>query len=161
MAFDLFLNCFRNGKEAFANADAARLVLLSPGIVRDSDEHGHFLTFEDGSTVALFAAHGLVDAGDFTGGLFSLHDFSPFVLDFIYRFAIAADCVMFPAMKENVAILPKPELADHLPVEILSEWPSASVSSGAELGSILSGGYEAWRSYRDRIISQCTNDGAS
>jgi hypothetical protein len=55
---------------------------------------------------------------------------------------------MFPAMEGNPAIVSSPGLVS----EFAGRFTEVVCGSPEELGAILSGGYEAWERYRDRIV---------
>jgi len=96
MSFDVFLISFRDGKNAPANAEAARAVLLSSDLERESDKDCHFLKFPDRSGVELYSDV-LGPDNKFDGGMFALRSrgFSREVMNFIHKFAAAAGCAIF------------------------------------------------------------------
>ena len=75
------------------------------------------------------------------------------------KFAKAAECAIFPTMEGRYVILPSPELAQHLPDDL--NFTQVVVADGAELGAVLSGGYDSWRAYRDRVIARLNSDESS
>ncbi|SRR5713101_6899949 len=156
MSFDVFLLSFRDGKNAPANAKAARDVLLSSTVVRESDKDYHYLKFPDGSGVELYSKI-LSENSIFQGGMFALRGFSRLIMNFIYQFAQAAGCVVIAAMEGSYVILPSPELAQHLPGAISSKFTQVVVHDGAELEAILSGGYDAWLEYADQLPGRKRN----
>src|SRR5437899_758126 len=139
MSFDVFLISFRDGKNAPANAEAARAVLLSSDLERESDKDCHFLKFPDRSGVELYSDV-LGPDNKFDGGMFAFRSrgFSREVMNFIHKFAAAAGCAIFPAMEGRYVILPSPDLAPHLDPDIQSEFKQVVVRDGAELEAILS-----------------------
>ncbi len=59
----------------------------------------------------------------------------------------SADWVLLPAMQGNPAIVSSPGLA----FGFANNSPEVVCGSPEELGAILSGGFEAWEKYRDRV----------
>jgi hypothetical protein len=151
MSFDVFLISFRDGKNAPGNAEAARAVLLSSDLVRETDKNYHILKFSDGSQVEFYSNDRL------DGGMFALRGFSRQIMNFIYKFAEAAGCAILPAMEGAYVVLPSPELAQHLHPDIKSRFKQVLVRDGAELETILSGGYEAWLEYADQLPGRKTD----
>jgi hypothetical protein len=150
MSFDVFLMSFRDGKNAPANAEAARAVLLSGEVIKESDKHYHYLKFLDGSGVEFYSNVLDLDS-EFKGGMFALRVFSRQIMNFIHQFAQAAGCVIVAAMEEAYVMLPSPELAQHLHPDIKSKFKQIVVHNGAELEAILSGGYEAWLKFVNQL----------
>lgn len=73
---------------------------------------------------------------------------SPDCLRFLFDLLKAAEWVMLPAMEGNPAIVSSPGLAS----EFTDKFPEVVCRSPEELGAVLSGGYEAWERYRDRVV---------
>jgi hypothetical protein len=59
----------------------------------------------------------------------------------------AAEWVMLPAMEGNPAIVSSQGLAS----EFADGSPEVICNSPEELGTVLSGGFQAWKGYRDRV----------
>ena len=57
---------------------------------------------------------------------------------------------MLPAMEGNPAIVTSPGLAS----ELADEFPEVVCGSPEDLGAILSGGYDAWRRYRNQVVGE-------
>jgi hypothetical protein len=97
---------------------------------------------------------GGLDGGDkpFDGAMFALRGFSDAIGEFIFDFSRAAGCVIFPAMDPPCVLLPREDLAAHLPPDLSDSFQHIPVASGAELLAALQGGYDAWRDYRDHVV---------
>ena len=55
-------------------------------------------------------------------------------------------------MEPACVLLPREDLAAHLPTDLGDDFPRIPVASGAELLAALNGGYDAWRAYRDHVL---------
>lgn len=152
MSFDLFLVTFRNGAKATADAAAARAVLDRTHYDRRPDFNAYGIHFDDGSDVELMA-RGL-HAGDepFDGGMFILHGICESIASFIFDFSRAAGSVIFPTMDPPCVLLPRDDLAAHLPTDLGERFQRIPIASGPELLAALNGGYDAWRAYRDHVL---------
>jgi hypothetical protein len=158
MSFDLFLTAFRNGDVALADVAAARAVLERFQHSHDPEFGYYRVKFIDGSDVELFATG--LDGGDepFDGGMFALRGQSEAIASFIFEFSRAAGCVIFPTMEPASVLLPREDLAAHLPPVVNADFRSIPVANGAELLAALDGGYDAWRAYRDQVSSRSSGD---
>ena len=78
----------------------------------------------------------------------ALRGLTPDLLRFLYDLLGAADWVLLPAMEGNPAIVSSPGLSSGF----ADRFPEVVCGSPEELGTILSGGFDAWRAYRDRIV---------
>ena len=152
MSFDLFLVTFRNGGKATADAAAARAVLERSRYNRRPEFDAYDVNFEDGSQIELYA-EGL-EGGEkpFDGGMFALRGLSDAIGSFIFEFSRAAGCVIFPAMEPACVLLPREDLAAHLPADLGGDFQRIPVTSADELLAALDGGYDGWRAYRDRVL---------
>jgi len=74
--------------------------------------------------------------------------------DFIFDFSRAAGCVIFPAMQPACVLIPREDLVTHMPANAIEGREQIFVASGGEVLAALSGGYAAWRVYRDRVVRQ-------
>src|SRR4051812_31167185 len=121
MSFDLFLIAFRDGGKAPADAAAARAVLERTRYDHHSEFNGYGINFEDGSSVELYA--GGLHGGDkpFNGGMFALRGSSDAIGAFIFEFARAVGCVIFPAMEPACVLVPREDLAAHLPTDLAGD----------------------------------------
>jgi hypothetical protein len=154
MSFDLFVANFRDGQNSAADAAAARAVLERQQCDHQPQSDSYYINFDDGSQVALHASG--LDGGDkpFDGGMFVLHDFCEAVITFIFEFSRAAGCVIFPPIESNSVLIPCDDLAAHLPDDVTDEYQQIPIGSGAELITVLSGGYEAWQAYRNHVLQK-------
>jgi hypothetical protein len=152
MSFDVFLVTFRNGGKSTADAAAARTVLERSRHNRRPEFDVYDVNFEDGSHVELCAG-GLEGGGEsFDGCMFALRGFSDAIGSFIFEFSRAAGCVIFPAMEPACVLLPREDLAAHLPADLSEDFQRIPVCSGHELLAALNGGYDAWRAYRAHVL---------
>jgi hypothetical protein len=108
------------------------------------DQSGHSLIeFGDGGTAEVHTS-GLEE-----GCAVTLREsFSPDCLRFLFDLLRAAEWVMLPAMEGNPAIVTSPGLAG----ELADKFPEVVCGSPQELGAVLSGGYDAWKRYRDQVV---------
>jgi len=154
MSFDLFLVSFHDGKNVAADAPAAKAILDAVKFQHDPRFDSYVIDFDDGSHAEMYAG-GLDGAGkEFDGGMIALRGMSEAIGDFIFEFSRAAGCVMFPAIEGACVLVPQDDLAKHLPKDITEKMKVIQIASGAELLAALSGGYDAWRAYRDRIVGE-------
>src|SRR3954453_13179778 len=124
---------------------AVREVLRKAG-TPGPDEYGcSLIGFGDGGT-ATVNTDGLEEGCSVT----IRRGLSPDCLRFLIDLLNAAEWVMFPAMEGNPAIVSSPGLASGF----ADGFPEVVCGSPGELGAILSGGYDAWRRYRDRIVGE-------
>lgn len=161
MSFDLFLVTFHNGKNACADADAARSVLERFRFDHQFESNSYDITFDDGSYLEMFASGLHSDKEGFDGGMIALRCFSDAVGTFIYEFSRAAGCVIFPAMKPASVLLPREDLALHLPADFSKEFKLILIASGTELMAALNDGYDAWLTYRDHVVHMTVSDPAA
>ena len=123
---------------------AVRAALAGAG-ARGPDEFGCFVVeLGDGGGAEVF--------GDdlSTGLMVALRGLTPDLLRFLYDLLRAADWVLLPAMEGNPAIVSSPGLSGGF----ADRFPEVVCGSPEELGAILSGGFDAWRAYRDRIAGE-------
>ena len=90
--------------------------------------------------------------------MFALRGFSEAIGEFVFEFSRAAGCVIFPAMEPACVLLPRDDLAAHLPTDLGENFQRILVASGPELLAALNGGYVSWRAYRDHVLR--VSDGA-
>jgi hypothetical protein len=154
MSFDVHLQKFADGHAADANREGVRAVLQSTAFV-GPDEFGFYVvTFPDDIRVEL-SASGLDGTGAFTGCAFFIRGMSSDLVRFIFEVARAGDMVILPAMEHFVPILSSPEQRAHLPADLTDRDPAPVVCDTPEgLESLLSGGYEGWKKYRDQILNK-------
>ena len=150
MSFDIFLQKFSYGNSAEANREAVLAVLKNEKYKRPN--RLYHVTFTDGADVEFSAE--LESKGKFDGCAFFVRGMSRLLIKFIFDIAKAGDMVILPAMEGFVPILCSSEQKQHLPKELAhNEPPPVVCESGEELESLLCGGYESWRKYRDQIVS--------
>jgi len=159
MSFDVFLIAFRDGANATADAVAARAVLDRYQYKHCSEFDHYDINFVDDSQVDMFT--GGFDGGDkpFDGAMFKLRDFSEAIGEFIFEFSRAAGCVIFPTMKPACVLLPRDDLAAHLPTDLGHEFQRIPVASSAEVLAALKGGFVAWKAYRERVVGRYSAPG--
>lgn len=153
MSFDLFLVAFRGGAAGTADAVAARRVLDGFRYRPEPERDGYYdVSFSDGSHVELYADGLSGGEKPFDGGMFVLRSITSAGADFIFEFAQAAGCAIFPAMNPNCVLVPRHDLTAELPESVVKDFPLIPVVSGAELLAVIQGGLDAWRAYRDRVV---------
>src|SRR3954470_24523097 len=152
MSFDLFLVTFRDGGKATADAAAARSVLERNSYDYCPEFNVYDINFQDGSHIEMHA--GGLNGGDkpFDGAMFALREFSEAIAAFILDFSRAAGCAIFPAMEPACVLLPREDLAAHLPTDLGEKFQRIPIASGAELLATLNGGYDSWRGYRYQVL---------
>jgi hypothetical protein len=152
MSFDLFLATFRDGAKAPADAAAARAVLERHRYDRRPQFGAHDVHLADGSHVEMYAK-GLDCGGEpFRGVMFALGELSEAIASFIFEFSRAAGCVIVPPMEPPCVLLPREDLAAHLPAAMGNALRPIPVASGAELLVAPNGGYDGGRAYRDHVV---------
>ena len=150
MSFDVFAQAFRDGDAGTADGAAARAIMSRFPHKHDPQFNSYDVAFADGSHLEMYAC-GLDGQERFTGAMFALRGISDAIGDFIFRFTRAAGCVLLPAMEPACALLTDESQAQHLPPHMRDDVQVITISSAAELLAALEGGYETWRSYRERI----------
>jgi hypothetical protein len=153
MSFDMFLVSFRDGQKADADAGAARAVLAQVRYSHRAEFNAYDISFDDGSHLEMYVG-GLDDgAGErFDGGMFALRGLSDAITAFVFDFARAAGCVIFPTMEPPCVLLPRADLEQHLPKDLRSSFHRVTIANADELAAMLRGGIDAWRAYRDHVI---------
>jgi hypothetical protein len=118
------------------------------------DEFGFYnIAFSDGEHVE-FSASGLESQEKFKGCAFHIRGFGEALVKFILEIARAGDMVIFPAMEGNPLIMVLEEQRKNVPADLLEEFQSIVVSTPAELGAVLCGGFEGWSAYRDYVFEK-------
>ncbi len=153
MSFDVFLMTFRDGSSAEADTVAARAVLQLFQFAHDADFSAYDIGFNDGTHLELYAAGLHDDKEQFGSGMFALRGLSDEIARFIYEFSRAAGSVLFPAMEPPCVLIPRHDLAAHLPQDLSDEFARVPIASHKELYAALNGGYDAWRAYVDRVVA--------
>jgi hypothetical protein len=104
----------------------------------------YVVEFADGGTAEVFGGDDLE-----TGCMAALRgDLTPELLQFLFALLKAADWIMLPAMEGNPAITALPGRAEGF----ADSFPEVICDSAEELGVVLSGGFEAWQEYRERVV---------
>lgn len=150
MSFDVYLKRFEAGKSAQVSREPVLAVLKT---AKYTNPHNCYVVeFPDGADVE-FSASELEGSGDFADGAFFIHGKSLHLTKFIFEIARAGDMVRLAAMEPFVPILTRAEQRQQLPAELAGNDPEPVICrSPEELDSLLSGGYEAWQNYRDRVF---------
>jgi len=154
MSFDVLVISFHHGTECEADAVAARSVLARFQFHHEPAYNVYDINFSDGSEVELYAKGLDATGGEFRGGVFTLRGQSDEIGRFIFEFSQAAGCVIIPAMEPQTVLLPRADLADHLPGDLAEKSAQVPVANGAEVLAALSGGYATWRAYRDQVVGE-------
>jgi hypothetical protein len=111
------------------------------------DEHSRYLVrFGDGGAAEVYAG----DEPE-TGCMTALRrGLTPDLLRFLFDLLRAADWIMLPAMEGNPAITALPGRAEGF----ADSFPEVVCNSAEELGSVLTGGFDGWKRYRDQIVEK-------
>jgi hypothetical protein len=154
MSFDVFLQRFEAGQSAQVSRERVLAVLRATKFHPLHSADYYAVEFPDGSDVE-FAADGLQGTGDFKGCAFFIHGMSQHLVRFMLEVAKAGDMVILPAMEPFVPILSLAEQQKQLPAELAENDPEPVLcGSPEELEILLSGGYEGWQNYRDRVLRE-------
>jgi hypothetical protein len=157
VSFDVFLERFEAGEPAEVDRRSVRQV-LSTASCRGPDEFGFYVVgFSDGVEVE-FSAKGLESQDPFTGCALHIRGFGDDLIRFIFHLARAGDMVVMPAMEGNPLVLVSEGQGRNVPPDLRECSGSIVVRSAAELGAVLSGGFEGWSAYRDRVLRQSKAD---
>ena len=154
MSFDLFLVAFQNGDKGLGDAAAARAVLDRVRHEHRPEFDAYSIEFDDGSHLEMYAG-GLKGGGGggdkpFDGGMIVLRGLSDAIAGFVFEFSRAGGCVVIPAMDPPCVLIPRDDLASHLPADF--DFNRIPVAGGGEVLAALRGGHEAWRAYRDHVL---------
>jgi hypothetical protein len=150
MSFDIFLYKFSRGMRAEANWEAVLIVLKTANFTGSGGSY--IVKFPDGIDVE-FSARKLEGKDEFTNCVFFVRGMSPLLIKFIFEIAKAGDMAILPAMENFVPILTSTKQKQHLPESLAENEPPAIVCESAlELESLLCGGYNSWKKYRDQIV---------
>jgi hypothetical protein len=55
-------------------------------------------------------------------------------------------------------LLPRENLAAHLPQDVSDDFQSIPIANSAELLAALDGGHDAWRAYRDQVLNDSSSN---
>jgi hypothetical protein len=85
------------------------------------------------------------------GCMVALRGITPHVLKFLFNLLQAGNWVMIPAMPDTRSIATSPAAFKRIP----DGFPPALVcASPEEIGAIISGGFDAWKKYRDQFVGK-------
>jgi hypothetical protein len=158
VSFDVFLQRFADGESAEVDRRPVRKVLAA-ATHRGPDDVGFYIVaFPDGVEVE-FSAKGLESGESFTGCAFHIRGFGDGLMKFMLDIARAGDMVIIPAMEGNPLVLVSEEQKKNVPADLQESFQSIVVRSPAELGAVLSGGFEGWSAYRDQVLRQSRAEG--
>jgi hypothetical protein len=154
MSFDVFLQRSVAGKPAQVDREAV-LAVLKTAKFNGPDDFGFYIVeFPEGGDVE-FSAEGLQGSGDFADCAFHLGGISRHLVKFMFEVAKAGDMFILPAMEDFVPILTRAEQRVELPPELAENYPEPVLCESAEeLESLLSGGYNGWKKYRDKVLRE-------
>lgn len=157
MSFDVFLERFADGKPAEVDRRRVREVLKA-ATYRGPDEFGFYVVaFPDGVDVE-FSARGLDSAESFTGCAFHIRGTGDDPIKFMFDVARAGDMVIIPAMEDTPLVLLSEAQEAGVPADVRESLRSILLRSPGELGAVLSGGFEGWSAYRDRVLRESRPD---
>lgn len=178
MSFDIFLQHFERGESADADRAAVGAVLRELG-AKGPDDFGQYhvvvsdlwemvkghsgpvteLEVLGGPKAVPSAEHrpyllaifaiGLDGDEDFRGCSFFLHAFSQGIAEVIFRIADAGAMAIMPAAQIGPLLPPTADSSD-MPEGMR---PQQRIASGRELFSVLSGDYDRYARWRDRVIT--------
>jgi len=159
LSFDVFLQRFDDGESLEVDRRPV-LEVLTAAKYRGPDQFGFYVVvFPDGVDVE-FSAEGLESDERFTHCAFHIRGFGEGLMKFIFDVARAGDMVIIPAMQGNPLLLVSEEQKKKVPADVRENFQSiVVVSSPAELGAMLSGGFEGWSAYRDHVLRQSRAEG--
>lgn len=139
-------NIFPNLPLSVEDVKAVHGVLSAAGARGPDDFSCYVVEFDDGGVAEVFAS----DLETGSGCMVVLRGLTADLLRFLFDLLGAADWVLFPAMEGNPAIVRSPGLARGF----ADSFPEVVCDSPEELGTNLSGGFEAWKRFRDRIVGE-------
>ena len=159
MSFDLHLMAFRHGNSAVANRDAARAFVETVEHRFEPEFNAYSLTMHDGAHVEMFATGLHTESKPFHGAMIALRGLSDSICDFVYHMCIASSCVAIPSMDPCCVLVPNEGMISDFPVGFTDDFPVVHVRSGRDVGIALEHGYDAWATFRDRVIRDARNSG--
>jgi hypothetical protein len=126
-----------------AELKAVRAVLKKAGAKEPDDFGCYVVKVADGGEAEVFGEK-LAE-----GCMVALRGLTPGLVTFLMDLLKAGNWVMLPAMEGNPAITASP---DHLK-GIPKDFPEVITCTSADsLGVLLSGGFGAWKNYRDQVV---------
>lgn len=158
MSFDVFLQRFVEGDSAAVDKGPVRDVLKTATRTGPDEFGWYVLRFPDGVETD-FSASGLESQEPFDGCAFHIRGIGDHLIEFIFNVAQAGDMVVIPAMEDTPIVLVSDSQEAGMPPDLLECLRAILVRSASELGAVLTGGFDGWRAYRDRVVRQLTEDG--
>jgi hypothetical protein len=153
MSWDLYLIQFQNGAPAHFDAEPSMAVVEKYCVNPVKPPFAPFICeLADGLEVELWA-QGLDGKEPFGGAMISLHGYTEGAARFIYDFAKFGDMTIVNTGKPTVLLL-DPKWIEQLPVDLREgqRYSTVHVDSAGSLDAALTGGFEAWRKYRDHVV---------
>ncbi|MGD1015477.1 MAG: hypothetical protein ABR863_03410 [Roseiarcus sp.] len=154
MSWDLYLIQFQNGMPAHFDAKPSLAVVEKYCVNPVKPPFTPFICeLADGLEVE-FWAQGLDGKELFDGAMISLRGYTEGAARLIYDFAKSGDMTILNSGNPTVLLL-DPKWIEQLPVD-LGEGQrdrTVHVDSAGSLDAALSGGFEAWRKYRDHVVN--------
>jgi hypothetical protein len=133
---------FPNEPLTASELQAVQAVLDKAAVHRPDNTACHAVRVEDGGRAEVFAR----DLGN--GCMVAVRGITPGLLGFLLELLTAGNWSMIPTMEDTVAIVPSLEAVKSVP----DDFPTTIVCNSAdELGVLLSGGFSAWKRYRDLV----------
>src|SRR5262249_22621262 len=118
--------------------------VLNEASAHGPDEEGCYaIDFDDGGAAEVFGD----DVSE--GCMVAVRGITRDLLRFLLDLLKAANWFMEPVMEESVAITSSPER----PPTVSDDYQIVVCDSAEELGQLLSGGFRAWKKYRDQVAS--------
>jgi hypothetical protein len=112
---------------------------------RPHEEGCYTIDFDDGGTAEIFGE----DLS--TGCMVAVRGITQDLVQFLTALLNAANWVMLPVLEEDLAIISSPEKK---PEGLSGEAQLVVCNSPNELGKLLSGGFRAWKRYRDQVVGE-------
>lgn len=118
--------------------------VLDKATVHGPNDFGCYIVrAKDGGETEVFASN----LGH--GCMVALRGITPGILEFLVDLLKVGNWCMVPPMEDNIAIVPSLRAVRSIP----DDFPRIVVcDSGEELGALLSGGFCAWKKYRDQVV---------
>jgi len=153
VSFDVFLQRFVARKSAGVDRERV-LEVLRTATYRGPDEFGFYVVaFPDSGNVE-FSASGLESKEPFEGCAFHIGGFGEHLIKFMFDVARAGDMVLIPVMEGSPLVLVTEDQKAAVPSELSESLQPVLVCSPSELGVLLTDGFAAWSSYRERVLRQ-------
>ena len=153
MSWDLYFIRFRGGANAEFDPKPSLAVVEKYCVKPVEPPFRPFLCeLADGLTVELYI-EGLDGSEPFRGPMISLRGYTEATASFLYDLAKSGDMTILNT-GDPVVLLTDPGQREQLPPELRDDHRDKMVvvDSAASLHAALTGGYEAWREYRDHVV---------